>query len=137
MTEGLRLPLLAVAIALAPVTATAKVACIPPEETYPFEPGDLDPELRQIVNDQYEEYVRKIEDHINCLEAEPPRPCARPKRSSSGGSGTSGRRPRFDMTSGRTTSRQTSPSTEPTPSLVSLKCREGRISLKNSACFGV
>ena len=70
MTEGLRLPLLAVAIALAPVTAGAQVACIPPEEPYPFEPGDLDPELRQIVNDQYEEYVRKIEDHINCLEAE-------------------------------------------------------------------
>ena len=32
MTEGLRLPLLAVAIALAPITAGAQVACIPPEE---------------------------------------------------------------------------------------------------------
>ena len=40
--------------------AGAQVACIPPEEPYPFEPGGLDPELRQIVNDQYEEYVRKI-----------------------------------------------------------------------------
>ena len=69
MTEGLRLPLLAMAmaIALAPVPAGAQVACIPPEEPYPFEPGGLDPELRQIVNDQY---VRKIEDHVNCLKAE-------------------------------------------------------------------
>ena len=70
MTDRLRLPLLAMAIALAPITAGAQLACIPPEEPYPFEPGDLDPELRPIVNDQYEEYVRKIGDHINCLEVE-------------------------------------------------------------------
>ena len=42
----------------------------PAKEPYHFEAGDLDPEQRRIVNDQYEEYVRKIEDHINCLEVE-------------------------------------------------------------------
>ena len=57
-------------LALAPAAAGAQVACIPPEEPYPFEPSDLDDELRQIVNEQYEDYVRKIEGYINCLETE-------------------------------------------------------------------
>ena len=70
MTVGVRLSLLAMTLALAPAAAGAQVACIPPEEPYPDEPSDLDAELRQIVNEQYEDYVRKIEDYINCLDAE-------------------------------------------------------------------
>ncbi len=65
-----RLSAVAVMLALATAKASAQVACIPPEEPYPYEPTDLNPELRQIVNEQYEDYVRKIEVFINCLEAE-------------------------------------------------------------------
>ena len=50
--------------------AGAQVACLPPEEPYPYEPSDLDPELRAIVGEQYEDYVREIEVYINCLEEE-------------------------------------------------------------------
>ncbi len=70
MTEGLRLSLLAAAIALSPITSGAKVACTPPKEPHPFEPGDLGLELRQIVNDQHEQCARKIEDYLNCLGTE-------------------------------------------------------------------
>ncbi len=70
MIRGLRLPVAAMMLALAPATAGAQVACLPPEEPYPYEPSSLDAELRQLVNAQYEEYVRGIEDYINCLEAE-------------------------------------------------------------------
>ncbi|WP_415147000.1 hypothetical protein [Limimaricola cinnabarinus] len=42
---------------LAPVVAGAQVACLPPEEPYPFEPPQDDLELRQLVNEQYEAYV--------------------------------------------------------------------------------
>ena len=57
-------------VSLVRAFAGAQVACLPPEEPYPYEPSDLDDELRQIVNEQYETYVRKIEDYINCLETE-------------------------------------------------------------------
>lgn len=70
MTGRPRLIALAVTLALAPAVAAAQVACIPPEEPYPYEPSELDDELRGIVNEQYEDYVRKIEVYINCLEAE-------------------------------------------------------------------
>jgi hypothetical protein len=70
MIGGFRLSVLAVLLALAPAAAGAQVACLPPEEPYPYEPSDLDPELRAIVNEQYEDYVRNIEVYINCLEAE-------------------------------------------------------------------
>ena len=66
----LRLAAVALGLACAPVAAGAQVACLPPEEPYPYAPGDLDPELRALVNEQYETYVRDIEVYINCLEAE-------------------------------------------------------------------
>lgn len=60
----------AAALALTPLDAGAQVLCLPPEEPYPYEPPRDDPELRDLVNEQYEEYVFGIEDYINCLEAE-------------------------------------------------------------------
>ena len=53
-----------------PAAAGAQMACLPPEEPYPYEPSNLDDELREMVNEQYETYVRDIEDYINCLETE-------------------------------------------------------------------
>ncbi len=70
MTAGPRLLSLVIMLALAPAAASAQVACIPLGEPYPYEPSDLGAELRQIVNEQYEDYVSGIEDYINCLETE-------------------------------------------------------------------
>ena len=70
MIRASRLCAWAMALAFAPAAVDAQVACLPPEEPYPYDPSSLDPELRAIVNAQYETYVREIEDYINCLEDE-------------------------------------------------------------------
>lgn len=44
-------------------------SCLPPEEPYPYEPPD-DPKLRDLVNQQYAEYMEQVEDYLNCLQLE-------------------------------------------------------------------
>ncbi|UWR62778.1 hypothetical protein K4F88_19355 (plasmid) [Phaeobacter inhibens] len=44
-------------------------SCLPPEDPYPFEPPE-DPELRQLINEEYQQYIRDAEDYINCLRQE-------------------------------------------------------------------
>ena len=60
----------AVLLAAAPLGATAQVACLPPEEPYPYEPPRDDPELRAIIAEQYEAYVLDVEGYLNCLHGE-------------------------------------------------------------------
>lgn len=43
--------------------------CIPPEDPYQFELPD-DPELRQMINQDYQIFIRAAEDYINCLQDE-------------------------------------------------------------------
>ena len=61
---------LSVLLAGAPAWVGAQVACLPPEEPYPYEPPANDPELRAIINEQYQAYVLEVEDYINCLRDE-------------------------------------------------------------------
>ncbi|WP_254682217.1 hypothetical protein [Phaeobacter inhibens] len=44
-------------------------SCLPPEDPYPFEPPE-DPELRAMINEEYQQYIRDAEDYINCLRQE-------------------------------------------------------------------
>lgn len=62
--------MLAASIALVPSIAATQIACLPPEEPYPYEPPRDDPELRAIINEQYQTYVLEVEDYINCLRRE-------------------------------------------------------------------
>lgn len=43
--------------------------CLPPEEPYQFELPD-DPELRQMINEDYQTFILEAEDYMNCLQAE-------------------------------------------------------------------
>lgn len=43
--------------------------CLPPEDPYMFDVPD-DPELRQMINEDYQTFIRAAEEYINCLEAE-------------------------------------------------------------------
>ncbi len=54
----------------APLGAAAQVGCLPPEEPYPYEPPRDDPELREIIAEQYEAYVLEAEAYLNCLHGE-------------------------------------------------------------------
>ncbi len=54
-------------LAAAPLGAAAQIACLPPEEPYPYEPPCDDPELRAIIAEQYEAYVPEVEAYLNCL----------------------------------------------------------------------
>ncbi|OWJ69481.1 hypothetical protein CDV52_15845 [Haematobacter missouriensis] len=44
--------------------------CLPPEQPYPYEPPTDDPELREIVRDQYQIYIEEAEGYMNCLQSE-------------------------------------------------------------------
>ena len=41
--------------------------CFPPEQPYAYEPPTDDPELREIVRDQYQTYIEESEAYLNCL----------------------------------------------------------------------
>lgn len=43
--------------------------CLPPEEPYQFELPD-DPELRRMINEDYQKFILEAEDYMNCLQAE-------------------------------------------------------------------
>ena len=51
--------------------------CLPPEEPYQFELPD-DPELRQMINEDYQTFILQAEDYMNCLQAEQQRTFKKP-----------------------------------------------------------
>ena len=59
----------AMAIALSVSGAFAQ-GCLPPEPPYAYEPPSDDPELREIVRDQYQTYIEASERYLNCLQSE-------------------------------------------------------------------
>ena len=54
----------------APSSASAQVGCLPPEEPYPYEPPADDPELRALIDEQYQAYIVGTEAYLNCLNDE-------------------------------------------------------------------
>ena len=61
---------LTLAPTLAPVPATAQVGCLPPEEPFAYEPPKDDPELRALIDEQYQDYITGSESYLNCLNDE-------------------------------------------------------------------
>ncbi|PZX14220.1 hypothetical protein LX81_03019 [Palleronia aestuarii] len=57
-------------LAMAPAPATAQVGCLPPEEPFAYEPPDDDPELRALIDEQYQAYINGTESYLNCLNDE-------------------------------------------------------------------
>ena len=57
-------------LALAPTLALGQVGCLPPEEPFAYAPPDDDPELRDLIDEQYQDYIRGTEDYLNCLNDE-------------------------------------------------------------------
>ncbi len=53
-----------------PTWAPAQVGCLPPEEPFAYEPPTNDPELRALIDEQYQDYIRGTESYLNCLNAE-------------------------------------------------------------------
>lgn len=58
------------ALTTAPTLAPAQVGCLPPEEPFAYEPPKDDPELRVLIDEQYQDYIRGTESYLNCLNAE-------------------------------------------------------------------
>lgn len=56
MNAALRSGMLLAALLCLPAVAGAQVACLPPEEPYPYEPSNLEDELQQMVNEQCETF---------------------------------------------------------------------------------
>lgn len=61
---------LCLAVAMAPTWATGQIGCLPPEEPFAYEPPTDDPELRDLIDEQYQDYIRGTETYLNCLNAE-------------------------------------------------------------------
>ncbi len=53
-----------------PTVAFGQVGCLPPEEPFAYEPPIDDPELRDLIDEQYQDYIRGTEIYLNCLNAE-------------------------------------------------------------------
>lgn len=63
----LRLACLALALSASGAVAQG---CLPPEQPYAYEPPTDDPELRDLVRDQYQAYIEDSESYLNCLQSE-------------------------------------------------------------------
>lgn len=53
-----------------PSSASAQVGCLPPEEPFAYEPPEDDPELRALIDEQYQAYILGTEAYLNCLNDE-------------------------------------------------------------------
>ena len=62
--------LLVVVTVTAPTLAGAQVGCLPPEEPFAYAPPEDDPELRALIDEQYQDYIDGTEDYLNCLNDE-------------------------------------------------------------------
>ena len=58
------------ALAMAPTLAAAQVGCLPPEEPFAYAPPKDDPELRALIDEQYQDYITDTERYLNCLNDE-------------------------------------------------------------------
>ncbi|OWJ77430.1 hypothetical protein [Haematobacter genomosp. 1] len=58
-----------IAVVMSAPCAVAQ-GCLPPEPPYAYEPPTDDPELREIVRDQYQTYIEESEGYMNCLQSE-------------------------------------------------------------------
>ncbi len=54
----------------APTLVAAQVGCLPPEEPFAYAPPEDDPELRDLIDQQYQDYIEGTEDYLNCLNDE-------------------------------------------------------------------
>ncbi len=55
---------------MAPTLAAAQVGCLPPEKPFAYAPPEGDPELRDLIDQQYQDYIDGTEDYLNCLNDE-------------------------------------------------------------------
>ncbi|MDO5757329.1 MAG: hypothetical protein Q4P24_07410 [Rhodobacterales bacterium] len=58
------------ALAAAPTLAFGQAGCLPPQTPFAYEPPKDDPELRQMIDEDYQTYIRDTEAYLNCLNAE-------------------------------------------------------------------
>lgn len=63
-------PAILLALTAIPTLASAQVRCLPPEEPFTYEPPKDDPELRALIDGQYQDYINGTEAYLNCLNAE-------------------------------------------------------------------
>ena len=54
----------------APTMAAAQVGCLPPEEPFAYAPPEDDPELRALIDEQYQDYIDGTETYLKCLDDE-------------------------------------------------------------------
>ena len=54
----------------APTLAFGQVGCLPPATPFAYDPPKDDPELREMIRDDYQTYIRDTETYLNCLNAE-------------------------------------------------------------------
>ena len=54
----------------APSLALAQVGCLPPEAPFAYAPPEDDPELRHLIDEEYQVYIRDTDAYLNCLNAE-------------------------------------------------------------------
>lgn len=66
----IRAGVIRLAVAMAPTSAFGQVGCLPPEEPFAYEPPKDDPELRALIDGQYQDYIRGTEAYLNCLNDE-------------------------------------------------------------------
>ena len=66
----IRTAILAAATAAMGVSVSAQIGCLPPEEPFAYEPPADDPELRALIDEQYQDYILSTESYLNCLNAE-------------------------------------------------------------------
>ena len=57
-------------LAIGPACAFGQTGCLPPEEPFAYEPPKDDPELRDLIDGQYQDYIRGAESYLNCLNEE-------------------------------------------------------------------
>ena len=55
---------------MVPTLAFAQALCLPPETPFAYAPPKDDPELRQMIRDDYQTYIRDTEIYLNCLNGE-------------------------------------------------------------------
>ena len=70
MIRAAAILLLVMTTVTAPTLAVAQVGCLPPEEPFVYAPPEDDPELRALIDAQYQDYIDGTEDYLNCLNDE-------------------------------------------------------------------
>lgn len=60
-----RLTAAVLAMVAASSPAPAQVACLPPEVPFAYAPPEDDPELRALIDEEYQAYIRDTEAYLN------------------------------------------------------------------------